>query len=134
MSFWLPAIMGGIGLLQGAQKDKQAREQMKLNAMQQRFAPLFGQAPGAPQAAGTPGALASGLAGALGGYQTGLNYDMMKNAMNKAGTSPSAGTGTGLVAMNTRPDQNPYNMGRLAGVYIGNPSDPGDDQGRQTYG
>lgn len=81
--FTMAAVMGGVGLLQGAQQDKQNREQMKLNAMQQRFAPLFGQAPGAPQAQQTPGALGQGLSGALGGFQTAMNYKMMENAMNQ---------------------------------------------------
>ena len=133
MSFWLPAIMGGLGVLRGVQDDKRAREQMKLDAMQQRFAPLFGQAPGAPQAAPADTALGKGIAGALGGYQTAMNYEMMKNALANAG---QGGGGANLLGMNTRADQNPYQGGlkNLAGVYIGNPSDPGDDYGRQTYG
>lgn len=107
MAAWiLPAVMAGMGVLQGKQQDKQAREQMKLNAIQQRFAPLFGQAPGAPQAAPMNTALQKGLAGGLGGFQTMMNYQMMQNAMNQAG-SPSAGSGTDPLAMNTR---NPYEV------------------------
>ena len=112
----MAAIMGGVGLLQGGQQDKQAREQMKLNAMQQRFAPLFGNAPGAAQMGPEGEALRGGLSGALGGYQTGLNFDMMKNAMMKAQGSPQGLTEG--VAMNTRPqNSNPYGGGMGGSSY-----------------
>jgi hypothetical protein len=101
--------MGGVGMLQGAQQDKQAREQMKMNAMNQRFAPLFGQAPGAAQVAPEGGALRGGLAGALGGLQTSMNYDMMKNAMAKAQT-PATGQ-MGLVS----PQNQAWSYGQAIG-------------------
>lgn len=106
--FTMAAIMGGVGLLQGKQQDERARQQMKLNSMQQRFAPLFGQAPGAPETAQDGNAIKGGLAGALGGLQTGLNYEMMKNAMAQAGPQL---LGQSDVAMNLRNQNvNPYGM------------------------
>ena len=55
-----------------------------------------------------------------------------------AGTNPYAkqnGMSTGIAGQKIMADFliNPYGK-KMAGVYIGNPSDPGDDQGRQTYG
>ena len=98
------ALIGaGTGILGGLQKDKAARQQMKLNAMQQRFAPLFGQAPGAAMGAPQNQALSSGLAGALGGFQTGANYQMMQAALKAA-----------------QKKKDPY---QTAGAYIGNPAD-----------
>ena len=107
MAAWIiPAVTAGIGVLQGMQKDKQGREAAKLQAMQNRYAPIFGQAPGAVSL-GAPGgsAVAGGLAGGLGGLQTMMNYNMMKDAMQRV----NRGSGNQL-AMNM--DTNPYgNMG-----------------------
>lgn len=55
-----------------------------------------------------------------------------------AGNNPYAkqnGMSTGIDGQKMMADFliNPYGQ-KTAGVYIGNPSDPGDDQGRQTYG
>ena len=123
MAWWVPAIMAGMGALKGLKEEDQQIDQMKMNAMQQRFAPLFGQAPGAHQGFQSGQAAQKGIAGALGGMQTSMNYDMMKNAMNQAA---APGGGAGLVAMNSRPDYNPYATGqKTAGAWIGNPDDDG---------
>ena len=94
------------------------------------------------------------LGGRLRGLTAGGHIDLMKQILAQrdagpkpvtevgfqgiAGTNPYAkqnGMSTGIDGQKIMADFliNPYGK-KMAGVYIGNPSDPGDDQGRQTYG
>lgn len=99
----MAAVMGGVGLLQGSQQAKQQAKQMEMQAMQNRYAPLFGQAPG-QVGQQSPAALQGLISGGLGGYQQGLNYEMMKNALGAAGGSSTGND----IAMNYQ--QTPGNM------------------------
>ena len=135
----LGTLLGaGSGILGGAMQDKSAKEavkqQNKMNAIQNRYAPLFNQAPVAMQAAPQSRTVSSALSGAMGGLQTGMNYKMMDDALAKAATTPTGSTGNDL-AMNTR-RQDPYGQ-RTAGVWIGNPSDydePTNQRMSEVYG
>lgn len=99
---WPAVIAAGVGLLQGMQQDRANKQAMKLQAEQNRYAPLFGQAPGGFQPMSQGNALSGALAGGMGGWQTAMNYEMMKNAMGSGGGS----TGNDL-AMNYM-KENPY--------------------------
>jgi len=107
--WWMPLIGAGMGLLQGAQKDKQAQEQMKMQAMQNRYAPLFNQAPGRMQIGQTSNVMGDTLSGALGGYQTGMNMKMMENALGLSDIGNASSTGND-VAMNMGQQRNPYQV------------------------
>ena len=78
---WPAVIAAGMGVLQGMKKDKQNREAMKMQALENRYAPLFNQAPSSFRQLDTGQAGAGGLAGAVGGYQTSMNQRMMEEAM-----------------------------------------------------
>ena len=92
---WAMLAAAGIGMLQGRQQDKAQRKAMEMQALQNKYAPLFGQAPSsvAPMQDNTLKGL---VAGGMTGYQQAMNYEMMKNAMQEASDDPkTSGFGTG---------------------------------------
>ena len=71
---WPMLAMAGLGLLQGAQKQKQDAANMALNAEQMRYSPWTG-AQVKMQGASAENPLMAGAQGALGGYMQQQNMD-----------------------------------------------------------
>lgn len=105
---WPALVAAGIGIMQGMKQDRANRAAMRQQAEMNRYAPLFGRAPGQLQQLSTSNALQGGLAGGMGGMQAQMNYDMMKQMMNSNNSGqPTFTTGNDL-AMNTNVATNPY--------------------------
>lgn len=99
--FWMPLAMGSLGLLQGAQAEKDQKRNNLAAAESTRYSPWTGKNP-MQQRFGGPTALGSGLQGAVGGLAMAQQFGGGAGAgagVSSGGYSPNSVSGDSGMGM-----------------------------------